>query len=467
MNVTLPARGHLAALALCGALVACASAPPAPDLPTLGLDQATRFEAAPPDAPDAQMADLRWWQRFDDPDLALWVERALALNPDIAIARERAVQARALLRSAGGQRGLQVGGELALERRSRRDAGTHALDPSAAIDVEWDLDLWGGLRQAERSAAAAVLRSEDLVQAARLSVAALTARAYVAWREALLDQRLLAGALDLQTEVLRVVRVRVRAGLSPQLDLDRAEAEAASLTADAADAVVRVRQAGAALQVLAGERPTALEGGEAVRLPALSGAQTVVRPLNLLRLRPDLRAAEQALTGAAADLGVARADLYPRLRLPGSITLTSSAFGGGVLDIVTASIAAVLDATLFDGGQRRAGVAVAESVVRESLEIYRQTLLQALQQTEAALVAASGARQRAQALETGHAAASAAVAQARVLYDNGLSGFLDVLDAQRSALDTRRRLLVAQGDGARESIATFEAMGLIEPGAAH
>ena len=78
-------------------------------------------------------------------------------------------------------------------------------------------------------------------------------------------------------------------------------------------------------------------------------------------------------------------------------------------------------------------------------------------------MAASGARQRAQALEQSHAAASAAVAQARVLYDNGLSGFLDVLDAQRSALDTRRRLLVAQADGARQSIATFEAMGLIEP----
>src|SRR5690606_26510601 len=138
----------------------------------------------------------------------------------------------------------------------------------------------------------------------------------------------------------------------------RAEAEAASLAADAADAVVRVRQAGAALQVLAGERPGPLDGGDALHLPALSGTQPVVRPLDLLRLRPDLRAAGNALIATAADLGVAQADLYPRLRLPGSITLTSSALSGGVLNIVSASIAAVLDATLFDGGQRRAGVAV-------------------------------------------------------------------------------------------------------------
>lgn len=462
MTLDLHARWcRLAGLALCAGLVACASAPPVPETPRLGLDDSTRFEAAPLDAPDAELADLRWWQRFDDPALAHWVERALAQSPDIAIARERALQARALLRSAGGRRGLQVGAEAVVESRSRREAGTRALDPSAAIDFEWDLDLWGGLRQAEQSAAAAVLRSEDLVQAARLSTAALTARAYVAWREALFDERLLTDAQDLQREVLRVVRVRVRAGLSPQLDLDRAEAEAASLAADAAQAAGRVRQAGAALQVLAGERPGALDGGDAVRLPALSGTQPVVRPLDLLRLRPDLRAAEHALAGAAANVGVARADLYPRLHLPGSITLTSSALGGGVLDIVTASIAAVLDASLFDGGQRRAGVEVAESRMRESVEVYRQTLLQALQQTEDALVAASGAHQRAAALEQANASASAAVAQARVLYDNGLTGFLDVLEAQRSALDARRRLLAAQADGARQAIATFEAMGLM------
>jgi multidrug efflux system outer membrane protein len=454
----------LAILSLCAGLVACTSAPPAPELPTLGLESTARFEAAASNAPDAQEADLRWWQRFDDPGMAQWVERALAHNPDIAISRERAVQARALLRGASGQRNLQVSGELALQGRSRRDADTRALDPSAAINLEWDADLWGGLRQAERSAAAAVLRSEDLVQVSRLSTAALTARAYVAWREALLDERLLTNALDLQADVLRLVRVRVQAGLSPQLDLARAEAEAAALTAEAAEAVVRVRQAGAALQVLAGERPGSIDGGDTPRLPALAGVQPVVRPLDLLRLRPDLRAAEQALAVAAADLGVAQADLYPRLRLPGSITLSSSALSGGVLNIVTASIAAVLDATLFDSGQRRAGVDMAESVLRESVEVYRQSLLQALQQTEAALVAANGARQRALALAQGLTAASAAVTQARVLYDNGLSGFLDVIDAQRSELDTRRRLLVAQADGARQSIATFEAMGLIGSG---
>lgn len=454
---------RLGLLALCAALAACAGAPPTLDAPTLGLNEASRFTATAEPGPDAQLADLRWWQRYNDPDLTRWVERALAQSPDVAIARERAVQARALLRQAGARRNLQVGSELAVQGTTRRNAETRAIDPSASLTFDWDADLWGGLRQAERSAAAEALRSEDLVQAARLSTAALTARAYLAWREALLDERLLTNALALQQEVQRVVGVRVQTGLAPRLDLDRALAEAAALRADAAEAAVRVQQTAAALQVLAGERPVALDGGDAPGMPALAGEQPVVRPLDLLRLRPDLRAAENALAAAAAEVGVARADLYPRLRLPGSIELTSSALSGGVLNIVSASLAAVLDATLFDGGQRRAAVEVAESRLREATEVYRLTLLQALRQTEDALAAGSGARQRAAALQQASTAAAAAVQQARVLYDNGLSGFLDVLDAQRSALDTQRRLLAAQADGTRQSIATFEAMGLIGP----
>ncbi|MEZ5662812.1 MAG: efflux transporter outer membrane subunit [Burkholderiaceae bacterium] len=445
------------------ALTGCAVTAPSPDLPAQGLSETSRFDAAPAGAPEATLADLRWWTRFDDPALAGWVERALDRNPDIGVAREQASQARSLLDQARSRRGGQLGAEASVVARSRRTSSQRSPDPSASVTFDWDLDLWGGLRWAEQSAAAGVLRQADLLQATRLATASLTARAYIAWREALLDERLLAEALELQAEVLRLVQVRVNAGLAPRLDLDRSRAEIASLRAEATDAVVRVRQAGAALQVLAGERPAAMDGGDAIRLPGLPDGQPVVRPLDLLRLRPDLRAAESALAGAAADVGVARADLYPRLRLPGSIAFTSSALGSSVLDIVTASIAAVLDTALYDGGQRRAGVAVAESRLREATEVYRKTLLEALQQAESSLVASDGARQRTQALEQGLAAAQAAASQSQVLYNNGLSGFLDVLEAQRTALDLRRRLLVAQAEGARQSVATFEAMGLIGP----
>jgi outer membrane protein TolC len=121
----------------------------------------------------------------------------------------------------------------------------------------------------------------------------------------------------------------------------------------------------------------------------------------------------------------------------------------------------VLDVALYDGGARDAGVDLARSRVREASQLYRQTLLQALQQAEAALVAAEGTGQRTEALQRASTAADAALAQARTLYTNGLTGFIDVLDAQRSALNNRRNLLRARADAARQSVTTFEVMGLI------
>ncbi|MDO9278101.1 MAG: efflux transporter outer membrane subunit [Polaromonas sp.] len=453
-------RIGLFALALI--LTACASVTLPPKPVTLGLTDVDKFSAVPVGAPLPSLADLLWWQRFDDPVLSRWVERALANSPSVDIARERVVQAQALLRGARAQRSPFMGAEAVVEARSRREPGQRATDPSAALTLDLDLDVGGGLRQAEMSAAASVLRSEDWLQAARLSVAGLTARAYVEWQEARLDQRLLADELALQAEVLRIVQVRVRAGLAPQIDLDRARADTAAIEADAADASVRVRQAAAALQVLAGERPQALAtAADTARLPMLQGLQPVPRPIDLLRLRPDLRAAERSLTVAAANLGVAESALYPRLQLPGTLALTSAGLGGGVLNIVSASLAAVLDVALYDGGARDAGVDLARSRVREASQLYRQTLLQALQQAEAALVAAEGTGQRTEALQRASAAADAALAQARTLYTHGLTGFIDVLDAQRSALTNRRNLLSARADATGQAITTFEVMGLM------
>jgi multidrug efflux system outer membrane protein len=262
--------------------------------------------------------------------------------------------------------------------------------------------------------------------------------------------------------VLRVVQVLVGAGLSPQLDLDRERADAAAIEADAANALVRVRQAAAALQVLAGERPQALDRADGIaRLPELQGQQPVPRPIDLLRLRPDLRAAERSLAVTAANLGVAESAFYPRLRLPGTLALTSAGLSGGVLNIVAQSVAAVLDMALYDGGARSAGVDLEQSRVREAGQLYRQTLLQALQQAEGALVAADGFGRRIDALQRASTAADAALSQARTLHTNGLTGFIDVLDAQRVALTNRRNLLRARADAVRQAITLFEVMGMI------
>ena len=451
----------------------CATEPPTVDPPTLGITPEDTYAAAPIDAPRPAPEDLRWWHRFDDPALAVWVERALAGHPDIAIAHERVRQARALLDTAKAQRSPLVTTQLRAALGSR-GAGARGGDPRASVTLDWDSDLWGGLRQAERSAAAGVLRSAHLEQASRLAVAGLAARAFVEWREALADLSALADGLALQRDVLRVARIRVEAGLSPRLDVARPPAAAGPGGAEVAPAGLRARQADTAREV---RRTLALyedlkdspapnpparqdmeDDAKAPRVPGLRGELPVNRPADLLRLRPDLRAAEEELVAAAADVGVARAAMLPRLVLQGTIGLAS---GSGLFDIVTGSIAALLDATLFDAGERRAGIELAESRAREAAEIYRRTLLQALGQVESALFASYGTASEIEALGRGIDAAHASLEQARSLYAAGLSGLLDVLDARRTTLEQHRRLLRARGDAARQAIAVFEAMGLI------
>lgn len=451
---------------------------PAADAPTLGLTAADRFEAAvaaPVSAPAPTPEDLRWWRRFDDPALAEWVERALAQAPSLARAGEQLQQAQAQLVAARAQRRPALGAGLRAEARLRRDPGERLFAPQAALSLDFDTNLWGGLAQAERSAAAGVLRQRHLLQAARLAAAGLAARAYVEWRTAALDEALLVDAQALQREALRVVDVRVEAGLSPLLDRQRARAELAAVQATLAAAGERRRRAATALQVLAGQRPQPLAGpsggadagaGAAPPAPpappALSGVAPTVRPLDLLRLRPDLLAAEQALVAAAAEVGVADAALRPQLRLPGALVF-ATAGGGAAIELVGATLAALLELNLADGGARDAAADAARSRLREVQAVYRETLLQALRQVQDAIGASQGAAERSAARERAAAAGAAAVEQAQVLYRAGLSGFLDLADAQRSALDNRRDALQARADAAVAAVATFEALGLVDP----
>jgi outer membrane protein TolC len=135
--------------------------------------------------------------------------------------------------------------------------------------------------------------------------------------------------------------------------------------------------------------------------------------------------------------------------------------GAGVFELVSATLAVVLDVTLYDGGAGRSMVDAARSRVREAALLYRQTLLLALQQVEGALLAEQGAQVRIGARERASQAAQAAEAQAQTLYRAGLVGFLDVVEAQRSALSNQRALLQAQADAAAAAVVVFEAMGLI------
>lgn len=451
-------------LAGCGSLHVAPTASPDPATAS-GLGSADRFATAPANAPLPGPADAAWWRRFDQPALGQWVERALAHNLALPLAAARVDEARALLRGAQGARSLQVGATARVDASQRRGSSGRRVEPGAAMTLDWDADLWGGRRWAEASAEASLQQAGQQALATRLSVAALTARAYLAWQEARLDAAQIDASITLLRDVARIVQIRVDAGLAPPLDGQRARGELAATEAAAVDALARVQDTARALQLLAGEGAAAAlqspAAAEAPALPRLQGSSPVVLPLDLLRLRPDLRAAEAGWRVAVADLGVAEADRRPSLQLPGALTLGTAA-GGAVLGQVTASVAAVLAMPLLDGGQRLAERDAALARERAAALAVQQTLQQALGEVDAALRATQNSRSRLAAQQRAVQEAAASVAQARTLYTAGLAGFLDVLDAQRSALERQQTLLRLQGDAARASVATFEALGLID-----
>lgn len=413
----------------------------------------------------------RWWTRFEDPLLDRLIARGLAENPDVLTADSRVREARALLRGtraakrptldAEAEAGVEGRRDYADEERNEDRELGGALGLAAVFD--WSLDLFGGEERAVEAAEADLRLIEAERRDAALGVAAEIARTYADLRGAQTRLRLADDSLDLQRRTVDLVRGRVDSGLASDLDLARAEAELAALEADRAPIRTEIQRAAAALAVLTGSPPGALpdEVREPAEPPQISSGPPIGAPMDLLRQRPDLVAAEEALIAAVAEIGVAEAELYPKFSLPGRIGLDlSDVFTGEMVTAIVGSLFLAIDAPLFDGGARKAEVEAAQERAEQALLAYRAALLGALQEVEGALDGYAGAERRVQSLEQAVSANRLAFNQAQTRYTQGLANFLDVLEAQRSLTDRRLDLAEARTDLAREAIALYQAAGL-------
>jgi multidrug efflux system outer membrane protein len=463
-----------AALLLPGCLMTVGPEPAAPT-----LDAPPAYRGADALAPvTGAAAHAAWWRGFDDPVLTDLVEQALASNLDIAAAQARLEEAHAL---AGGSRadlwptldaGAGMSGRDELRRwqtpTSNRGAsggasGNNDLTGTAeaGLTLGWTPDLFGGGRRALQAAEAEALRRELLRDDLRRQVAAEVVARYLDIARDRATLAVIDAALDVQGQTLALVRRRYAAGLAAALDVSRAETQEASTRARRGPLLQSLAEAEAALAVLSGRAGSFTAAPPApTAIPAHTGGPDLGLPRDLLRARPDVRAAEAALVAALAEIGVAEAALYPSLSLPGSLTLTSAGLGtASVVTTLVGTLAASLDLPLFDAGARRADISAAEARAREALIDYRAALLDAVADVETALGALAGARGRVGPLQDAVTAGEAAVAQSRDLYAQGLVGFLDVLDAERALLDNRQALQDARADMARAIAALYTAVG--------
>jgi NodT family efflux transporter outer membrane factor (OMF) lipoprotein len=466
---------RFAPLTLAATLSACAVGPnyvaPAPG----ALAVPDRFNAAVPAASnEAELAG--WWQAFGDPILTDLVARALAANPNVDVAGARLRQARAAVGVAESSFFPTLGASGSGARSETLRGGGSIIDPNtgatlsrggggqtsfrAGVDASYEVDLFGGIRRnveaarADRDAAVANLH------AAQLSVASDTALNYITARNAQSRLAIARSNLANQEETVRIVGWRVQAGLVSSLDLEQARTlraqTAASIPALETNYVAAVNR----LAILLGAAPGAVTAliDPVKPIPLAPDEVATGLPAELLSRRPDLVSAERALASATARIGVATADLYPALRLTGSI-LGSGASLGGLDDSVISNLVGSISAPIFQGGALRAQIENARGGADAALGSYRAAVLTALEDVENALTSNRNARRREVELANAEEASRNAAIYARSQYQAGLIDFQQLLDAERSLLSSQDGRSTARADRASATVQLYRALG--------
>ncbi|MDB5682937.1 MAG: efflux system outer rane lipoprotein [Sphingomonas bacterium] len=466
---------RLAPIGLAVSLSACAVGPDykPPALASLAVPQ--RFVAAAPlPASEAELAG--WWEAFGDPVLTDLVTRALAANPSVEVAGARLRQARAALASSESSFWPSLGASGSGSRSETLRGGGSITDPTtgavfnrssggqssfrAGLDASYEVDLFGGIRRSVEAARADEGAAVADLHTAQLSVASDTAINYIAARTAQSRLAIARANLGYQDETVEIVGWRVRAGLVSSLDLEQARALRAQTAASIPALETNYTAAVNRIAILLGQAPgsvTALiDPIKPIPLPPEMIATGL--PAELLQRRPDLVSAERALAAASARIGVATAELYPALRLSGSLTGSGSSFTG-VADSVIGTLLGSISAPIFQGGALRAQIESARGGAGVAFGNYRSAVLTALEDVENALTSNTNARRRESQLLLAEQAANNATLFARSQYRAGLIDFQQLLEAERSLLSSQDSRATARADRATASVQLYRALG--------
>lgn len=447
-----------------------------PDFDTPAAPQPAAWSEDVPQGPAAVTPDLAWWQQLNDPLLTELIDEALARNHDIRLAGAR-------LRQARSERGVAAGGlwpdisgaaSQATQRASANQSeAIRALNEGGLIDLQnefyqagfdaaWELDIFGGTRRAvEATAAQAEARLWE-IRAARISVAAETARWYTELRSAQERLAILGRNIRLQEETLALIESRVEAGLAPRRDAALSARNLERTRAQAPPQRASVRLAAYRLGVLTGQPPAALLDRltKAAPLPEPADLVPLGLPSDLLRRRPDIRTAEAELHAATADVGVAVADLFPKVSLTGSLAIRSVTFSDlFATESVAWTYGPQLTLPIFQGGRLRARVAIAEARQEEAALRYEQAVLLAFEEVEGALTRYGEEQIRRRRLAAAQDRSEEALTLSRRLYESGLDDILATLDSEQALLAVEDELVQSETAVLTALISVYKALG--------
>ncbi len=405
-----------------------------------------------------------WWQHFHDPQLTRLIEQAQAANTSVATARAALLQARALRDVAQAGLGPTVGLS-ASAQRSRSGSGATAVSSSnykAGADASWELDLFGANRSALDASSATVRASAASLGDVQVSIAAELALDYLSLRSAQARLVIADANLAAQLDTWQIAKWRLQAGLGSSLEAEQARAAAEQTQAQRPTLLTSIAQSRHAIAVLTGRPPAALDAELAATapLPQVDEAIALSLPADTLRQRADVRAAEEKVSAAVAELAQVDAARKPSFNLGGSIGLSALTLGSLTSgSSLVASILGSVSMPLFDGGAASARVAAQRAAVIQAQLAHRAAVLAALREVEDALAALANNSERQAHQQLAAEASANAALLARQRYQSGLIDFQTVLDTQRSQLGAEDALAVARADQAADIVRLYKALG--------
>lgn len=415
------------------------------------------------------LADLQWFDLFKDDTLTALVNTALKQNFDLRVAAERVIQAREQFGIVRSNQFPTVDAYAGATDTRRSEIGSTILPPGtpptvgasrAGFNTSWELDIWGRLRRLSESARAQYLATEEAQRGIVTTLVADVTQTYLALR-----------ALDLQLEIsqrtrqiaednLRLTNLRRDRGVATTLDVRQAEQLLFTATGQIASVERAVAQTENALSLLLGQVPGGIARGQSIEAFRAPPEVPAGLPSSLLERRPDIRQAEQQLISANAQIGAARANFFPRITLTGMLGVESRS----LTDILTSragtwSIAGAAAQPIFNAGRNKATLHQAESVQRELVVNYQQSIYSALREVSDALAGYRKTTEQRGQQERLVGALRDATRLSTQRYQGGLDSYLQVLDSERNLFRSELDLAGLRSQELGSIVELYRALG--------
>lgn len=451
----------LALIGVSGLLFACAVGPEysRPDIPT---KDSFRMAEQQTDLP--ALANMPWWELYQDQELQKLIRIALEDNKDLerVVATVDEFAARLFIARTDFIPQMTATANLPFARSGGvRFAGfPSAFNYYLQGNLAWEIDIWGRIRRSNEAARGDLLAREENRRAIILQLVGGVAQAYFELRQFDLQLEIAERTLRAWDESVRISEARHRQGLIHGLDVEQFHAERENAAARIADLKRQIIQKENELSLLLGRNPDQIPRGRSLTDQVMPPVVPAGLPSELLQRRPDIIQAEQQLAAATARIGAAKADRFPKLSLTGLLGLANPSLSklftaGGDFGVFGPTITGPLLNAQSLGFQQDA----AEAQTRQAIAQYKQAILTAFKEVDDALAGVAMTREQAGAQERQVTALKGALRRANLRYKGGLANYLDVLIAQRNLFDAELALATTRRSHLTSVVQLYKALG--------